>query len=82
MDIRRIYKHFWYFLIMVIIIDPQIAGISGDILLSSLVNLGANKNKIINGIEKSQQFLLNSTIKKIYFQKIQKRGIESTELIL
>jgi len=67
---------------MVIIIDPQIAGISGDMLLSSLVNLGANKNKIIEGIEKSQKFLSNSTIKKIDFQKIQKRGIESTELIL
>ena len=67
---------------MVIVIDPQIAGISGDMLLSSLVNLGADKNKIIEGIKKSQKFLSNSTIKKIDFQKIQKRGIESTELIL
>ena len=67
---------------MVIVIDPQIAGISGDMLLSSLVNLGADKNKIIEGITKSQKFLPGSTIKKIDFQKIQKRGIESTELIL
>jgi len=67
---------------MVIVIDPQIAGISGDMILSSLVNLGADKNKIIEGIKKSQKFLSNSTIKKIDFQKIQKRGIESTELIL
>ena len=67
---------------MVIVIDPQIAGISGDMLLSSLVNLGADKNKIIEGIAKSQKFLPGSTIKKIDFQKIQKRGIESTELIL
>jgi len=67
---------------MVIVIDPQIAGISGDMILSSLVNLGADKNKIIEGIIKSQKFLSDSTIKKIDFQKIQKRGIESTELIL
>jgi hypothetical protein len=67
---------------MVIVIDPQIAGISGDMLLSSLVNLGADKNKIIEGIEKSQKFLSGSTIKKIDFQKVQKRGIESTQLIL
>ncbi|MCG3779417.1 MAG: nickel pincer cofactor biosynthesis protein LarC [Candidatus Nitrosopumilus limneticus] len=67
---------------MVIVIDPQIAGISGDMLLSSLVNLGADKNKIIEGIMKSQKFLPDSTIKKIDFQKIQKRGIESTQLIL
>jgi len=33
---------------MVVIIDPQIAGISGDMLLSSLVNIGANKSKIID----------------------------------
>ena len=67
---------------MVIVIDPQIAGIYGDMLLSSLVNLGADKNKIIEGIMKSQKFLPDSTIKKIDFQKIQKRGIESTQLIL
>ena len=67
---------------MVIVIDPQIAGISGDMLLSSLVNLGADKNKIIEGIIKSQKFLSDSTIKKMDFQKIQKQGIESTELIL
>ena len=67
---------------MVIVIDPQIAGISGDMLLSSLVNLGADKNKIIEGIIKSQKFLSGSTIKKMDFQKIEKQGIESTELIL
>ena len=67
---------------MVIVIDPQIAGISGDMLLSSLVNLGADKNKIVEGIMKSQKFLQGSTIKKIDFQKIQKCGVESTELIL
>jgi len=67
---------------MVIVIDPQIAGISGDMLLSSLVNLGADKNKIIEGIIKSQKFLSGSIIKKMDFQKIQKHGIASTELIL
>ncbi len=67
---------------MVIVIDPQIAGISGDMILCSLVDLGADKNKIIEGIEKSQKFLSNSIIKKIDFQKIQKHGIKSTQLIL
>jgi len=67
---------------MVVVIDPQIAGISGDMLLCSLVDLGASKNKIIDGIKKSEKFLLNSTIEKINFQKIQKHGIDSTQLIL
>ena len=67
---------------MVIVIDPLIAGISGDMLLCSLVDLGADKIKIISGIKQSEKFLSNSTIKKIDFQKIQKKGIQSTQLIL
>ncbi|WP_316506183.1 nickel pincer cofactor biosynthesis protein LarC [Nitrosopumilus sp.] len=67
---------------MVLVIDPQIAGISGDMLLCSLVDLGANENKIIEGIENSKKYFLNSSIKKISFQKVQKHGIQATELIL
>lgn len=67
---------------MVIVIDPQIAGISGDMLLCSLVDLGADKNKIIDGVKQSDNFFLNSSIKKIDFQKISKHGIQSIQLIL
>jgi uncharacterized protein (TIGR00299 family) protein len=67
---------------MVIVIDPLVAGISGDMLLCSLVDLGADKNKIISGIKQSEKFLSNSTIKKIDFQKIQKKGVQSTQLLL
>ena len=67
---------------MVVVIDPLIAGISGDMLLCSLVDLGADKNKIISGIKESEKFLTNSTIKKIDFQKIQKKGVQSIQLIL
>lgn len=74
--------HFNDFQSMVIVIDPQIAGISGDMLLCSLVDLGANKVKIINGIKQSEKFLPHSIIKQIDFKKIEKHGIEATALFL
>jgi len=67
---------------MVFVIDPYVAGISGDMILCSLVDLGADKKIIIEGIKSSEKFLPNSTIKKIDFVKVQKHGVESTELFL
>jgi uncharacterized protein (TIGR00299 family) protein len=67
---------------MVVVIDPQIAGISGDMLLCALVDLGANKTTILNGIKKSEKFLSNSIIKQIDFKKIEKHGIEATSMFL
>ena len=67
---------------MVIVIDSQIAGISGDMLLSALVNLGANVTKIIDGIKIAEKHLDGSVIKKIDFEKVKKHGTESTSLIL
>jgi len=57
---------------MVVVIDPQISGISGDMLLSSLVNLGADKSKIIEGVKTAEKFLENSEIKKIDFETVKK----------
>ena len=67
---------------MVFVIDPYVAGISGDMILCSLVDLGADKKIIIDGIKSSEKFLPNSSIKRIDFVKVQKHGINSTELIL
>ena len=67
---------------MVIVIDSQIAGISGDMLLSALVDLGANKSKIIRAIKISENHLSGSIIKNIDFGKVKKCGVEATELIL
>jgi len=67
---------------MVIVIDPYIAGISGDMILCALVDLGADKNKILEGVKSSEKFLPGSILKKIDFTKTNKYGIESTGLIL
>ncbi|MBI3641866.1 MAG: nickel pincer cofactor biosynthesis protein LarC [Thaumarchaeota archaeon] len=67
---------------MVLIIDPQVAGISGDMLLSALINIGANKSKIIDGIHTSENYLSGSKIQKIDFDKIVNHGTEATHLLL
>ena len=59
---------------MVLFIDCQVAGISGDMILSSLVDLGANKSKIIEGVKNSANFLDDTTIKKLDFIKVKKNG--------
>ena len=67
---------------MVLIIDAQIAGISGDMILSSLVNLGANKSRIIEGIYTAESFLDDSKITNIDFVSVEKNGKVATQLIL
>ena len=74
--------YFHHFIVMVIYIDCQVAGISGDMILSSLVDLGANKSKIINGVKESASFLPGSTIKKLDFKKVKKNGKSATQLDL
>ena len=79
---KQIFMHFYHFIVMVLFIDCQVAGISGDMILSSLVDLGANKSKIIEGVKKSANLLDGTTIKKIDFIKVQKNGKSATQLIL
>ena len=67
---------------MVVIIDSQVSGISGDMLLSTLINIGANKSKVIEGIHIAENYLSDSKIQKIDFQKTIKHGIEATQLLL
>ncbi len=79
---KQIFMHFYHLIDMVLFIDCQVAGISGDMILSSLVDIGANKSKIIDGVKKSANFLQGSTIKKLDFIKVQKKGKDATQLVL
>ena len=67
---------------MVFVIDAQVAGISGDMLLSSLVNIGANKSKIIDGIHNAELLCKDVKVKKIDFLEVKKNSLQATELLL
>ncbi len=41
---------------MVVIIDPQTAGISGNMVVGALIDLGAHKQKVIEVMEYSASF--------------------------
>jgi pyridinium-3,5-bisthiocarboxylic acid mononucleotide nickel chelatase len=64
------------------IIDAQLSGISGDMILASLVNAGANEKKILDGIFASQNFLSGSTIKNASFLRTVTHGFSATCLQL
>ncbi|MDL2246979.1 nickel pincer cofactor biosynthesis protein LarC [Methanobrevibacter sp. OttesenSCG-928-K11] len=60
---------------MTIIIDPQNAGISGNMIVGALVNLGADENKIKTIMEYAAEDFGGV---EVHFDKINKSGIEST----
>jgi len=67
---------------MVLVIDSQIAGISGDMLLCSLVNMGANRSKIIDGIRNAESLCKDVKVKKVEFVEMKKNSLQATALLL
>jgi len=62
------------------IVDSQVAGIAGDMLMSSLVDAGANKTKVIEAIFACQNFVKHSTIINAHFAKVTSHGFAATQL--
>ena len=65
----------------IVIIDSQIAGISGDMLLSSLIDVGANKKKVIDSIYVCQNYFEGSKIRNADFVKTNSCGISCTKFL-
>ncbi len=60
------------------IIDAQIAGLSGDMLLSALIDLGADKKKVIDSIYSCENSIPGSKIKDVRFEKVNSNGFTAT----
>lgn len=62
------------------VIDCQVTGISGDMLMSALVDAGASQDKVKDAIMACPEFLPGSKIGKISFEKIVTHGFSATRL--
>lgn len=66
----------------VAVIDCQVAGIAGDMLVSALVDAGADKKKVADAIFACQKFLKGSKIARVSFNKVNTHGFSATQLAL
>ncbi len=65
-----------------LMIDCQVAGIAGDMILSSLVDLGANKRKVLDAIFTTEEFLEGSKILKAEFEECKRHNMRALFLKL
>ena len=55
-----------------------LAGLSGDMMLSALIDLGANKKKVIDSIYTCENILSGNEIKDVRFEKVNSNGFTAT----
>ncbi len=66
----------------VAVIDSQVAGIAGDMLMSAFVDAGASRSKVSDAIFACQDHLKGSRISKVRFVKVKSHGLSATRLQL
>ena len=75
-------RRFSVYMTGIVIIDPQIAGISGDMLLSGLIDLGADKKIVIDAIYSCEDHFKGSKITSVDFIKAKSNGISCINFCL
>lgn len=67
---------------MALVIDPQVAGIAGDMFLCALVDMGADRDAVTRGMVKAASVRGDVTVRSAQFSKVTRRGVSATALLL
>lgn len=65
---------------MCVIIDCQVAGISGDMLLSALIDLGANEREVVEGITTVGNLLKNCKKVQASVSEVDRKGFRAKKI--
>ena len=61
----------------ILVIDPSIAGISGDMMLSSIVDIGADEKLVIENLESIKDYFKSCKKLEISFKDVTKNGFRA-----
>ena len=64
----------------ILVIDPSIAGISGDMLLSASVDLGANEESTIETIQSIKNYFKGCKKLEVNFSNVTKNGFRAKKI--
>lgn len=67
---------------MILVVDPRSAGISGDMMLAALVDMGADGDAICSSLRECADILPGSSIRTISFREERRCGIRCSRLVL
>jgi uncharacterized protein (TIGR00299 family) protein len=65
---------------MLLLIDAQTAGIAGDMLLSALVDLGADKKKVIDSLHRCKDVVDWFNLREVSFEYVKRCGFKASML--
>lgn len=65
---------------MALVIDAQVAGISGDMLLCSLVHMGADASRVESGVMRAASGLGGEELRGVSFERTRRCGLEATAM--
>lgn len=67
---------------MAVLVDAQVAGISGDMLVSAMVDMGASAARVRDAVRGAAALLPGEPSLDASFERVTKRGIAATRLVL